>query len=82
MMLLELVMVFSFLQTCLCKMQSSFTKSLSFCKHLPDKRIVWTKARLTDSYVKLCFNNGYDNFTSVKITFHTQLSAKHHIEQW
>ena len=30
MMLLELIMVFSFLQTCLCKMQSSFTKSLSF----------------------------------------------------
>ena len=29
-MLLELIMVFSFLQTCLCKMQSSFTKSLSF----------------------------------------------------
>ena len=43
-MLLYLVMVFSFLQTCLCKMQSCFTKSLSFCKHSPDKRTVWTKA--------------------------------------
>ena len=67
MMLLELIMVFSFLQTCLCKMQSNFTKSLSFCKHSPDKRTVWTKARLTGSYVKLRFNNAYDNFNSLRL---------------
>ena len=65
MMLLELVMVFRFLQTCLCKMLSSFTKSLSFCKHSPVNETVWTKARLTGSYVKLCFNNGYDNFAMI-----------------
>ena len=32
-------------------MQLTFTKSLSFCKHLPEKITVWTKARLTGSYV-------------------------------
>ena len=65
MMLLEQIIVFSFLQTCLCKIQSSFTESLSFCKYSPDERKVKTKARLIDSYVKLCFNNAYDNFTSL-----------------
>ena len=69
MMLLELIMVFSFLQTCLCKMESSFTKSLSFCKHSPDEKAVWTKARLTGSYVKLCFDNAYDNFTSLRLAW-------------
>ena len=45
----------SLLHTCLCELQSSFTKSLSFCNHSPDNRTVWTKAKLTGSYVKLHF---------------------------
>ena len=69
MMLLELVMVFSSLETDLCKMQSSFTKSLSFCKHLQIKEQCGPRQgslAVTSRYV---FNNANDNFTSLRLAW-------------